>query len=190
MTVEMWAGDFGNAYTARNRVDWERRVPFWSQILRRTHPQSVFEVGCNAGWNLRAIREAAPTVTVAGMDINRQAALEARRDGFNVLLLALADLDITDAHDLVFTAGVLIHIPPKFHDDVLGRIIRASRRYVLAVEYASDDMTMVPYRSHDDALWKGPFGKLYEERGLHLVDTGPLLQSSGFDNCTYWLLEK
>ena len=55
--LAFWEGEAGQAYTQRNRVDWEARLPFWRHILEQTNAQSFLEVGVNAGWNLRAIRQ-------------------------------------------------------------------------------------------------------------------------------------
>ena len=61
-TKQVWSEDFGDAYTARNRVDWIGRKPFWKKILDITGARSVFEFGCNASWNLSAIRRVYPDV--------------------------------------------------------------------------------------------------------------------------------
>ena len=190
MNADLWAGGFGQAYTARNRVDWQKRVPFWNAIMTATGAETVLEVGCNAGWNLRAIREAAPAVTVAGIDVNPVAIAEAQADGLNAALLPATSLSLSGEFDLALTAGVLIHIPPQDLGDVMDRIIQASRRYVLAVEYAADTETEVLYRGHSAALWKRPFGAMYEAKGLKMIDQGFVSKADGFDDCTYWLLEK
>ncbi len=64
----VWAGEFGDNYTARNRVNWMARTPFWATIMDKTGARSILEVGCNAGWNLSAIKRAAPWVNACGID--------------------------------------------------------------------------------------------------------------------------
>ena len=39
--AQFWAGEFGDAYTRRNRVDWLARIPFWFYILNKTQARSV-----------------------------------------------------------------------------------------------------------------------------------------------------
>jgi SAM-dependent methyltransferase len=183
----MWDTEFGDAYTARNRVDWKARIPFWEDVLDRTGAKSAIEFGCNAGWNLRALREADRGMSLTGLDVNGTALVEARGAGLVALYADMMDPGF-GAHprDLAFTAGVLIHMPPDRLETAMRNVAGASHTWVLAVEYAAETEEMVPYRGHDDALWRRPFGKLYEEMGLELVDTFP---APGFDDCTAWLLK-
>ena len=54
-TIQFWSGEFGNQYTARNRVNWQERVPFWEQIIDRTSAKTFLDVGCNAGRYSRGV---------------------------------------------------------------------------------------------------------------------------------------
>lgn len=187
--ADFWAGEFGNAYLERNQVDWRARVGFWRMVISLTSPNSVLEIGANAGWNLRAIREASPGTYVCGIDINLKAALAAYQDGYMVYQQGAENLDLRGRKfDLVFTAGVLIHISPEQLNGVMWEAVDKSNRYILAIEYESDREEEVEYRGHSGKLWRRPFGELYQAMGLRLVHTGPAGQ--GFDRCTYWLLEK
>lgn len=191
--TEFWKGDFGKAYTERNRVDVQTRVPFWRLMLERTRAQSVLEVGCNAGWNLLAMKALDKDLDLVGVDLNAHALEDAERAGIqNVHVMHGADVGECwpAGFDLVFTAGVLIHVPTENLGAVMRSIAEASRRYVVAVEYAAIKEEAVEYRGHQDRLWRRPFGLLYEDAGLRLVDTGFLSKESGFDSCTYWLMER
>ncbi len=184
-----WEGSGGDQYTARNRVDWRARIPFWKSILDKTGARSVYEFGCNAGYNLSAIKRAYPDVDVGGADINESAIRQARNCGLNVWL---TEDDATAMPpllaELTLTAGVLIHIPPDNLKRTMQTLIDKSCYYVLAVEYASQKEEMIEYRGEKNLLWKRPYGELYKALGLELVgqgDAGP-----GFDRCTYFLLRK
>lgn len=183
----MWDGDFGDAYTARNRVDWEARIPFWGDVLDRTGAKSAVEFGCNAGWNLRALRAASRGIDLIGVDVNLKALSEAAAAGFHTLRHDIREpIEFGIPRDLAFTAGVLIHVPPEDLQAAMRNVAASSTKWVLAVEYEAEQEEMVPYRGHDDALWRRPFGKLYQDMGLTLVDTFP---APGFDDCTAWLLK-
>ena len=190
---EAWEGEFGNAYTARNRVDWQKRVPFWSDILYRTGARSILEVGCNAGWNLTAIRRAAPWARPIGIDINPRAIMKACTAGHDAWLDTIgnrADIN-ADCYELVFTAGVLIHVPPQELEQTMRDIVRASNRWVLAIEYGAEREEEILYRGRPGLLWKRPFGELYQAMGLKPVWVPYVLgPDQGFDNCTVYLLEK
>jgi SAM-dependent methyltransferase len=155
--------------------------------MDRASPASVLEVGCNAGWNLKAIREAAPWTMVKGIDVNIRALEEARRDGLDVEERAANDLAGMGHFDLIFTSGCLIHIPPSAVLNVCSAISAASRRHVLAVEYGCDDEQEIEYRGHVGRLWKRDFGKIYENIGMIVVYSGAVGGEFGFDNCRYWL---
>jgi pseudaminic acid biosynthesis-associated methylase len=178
---EFWKGEFGDDYTKRNRVDWRARIPFWEGIIHYTGARSVLEFGCNAGWNLSAIQRAFPHTGLRGVEINYNALHQASSAG-----LIVYD-NIYGESELVFTAGVLIHIPPEQLRDTMQKLIDASCDYVLAVEYAADEETEVEYRGHKERLWKRPYGKLYEQMGLIYVWRG---KAEGFDNCDFWLMRK
>lgn len=191
--TEFWKGDFGRAYTERNRVDVQTRVPFWRRMLELTQARSILEVGCNAGWNLLAMKAIDKDLDLVGVDLNAHALEQAENAGIqNVHLMHGAD--VGDCwplgFDLVFTAGVLIHVPTENLGAVMRSIVDASRRYVLAVEYAANVEEAIEYRGHKDRLWRRPFGVLYEDAGLRLLETGILSQRDGFDSCTYWLMER
>ena len=177
---KQWSADFGNAYTARNRVDWRARIPFWKAVIDKIGARSVSEIGCNAGWNLSAIMRACPDVQTYGVEINACAALQARAAGLKIL-------DHYPTAELVFTAGVLIHQNKDGCKTMMDQIIDASYRYVLAIEYEAATEEEVIYRGMAGMLWRRPYGKMYEEMGLRVVQKWA---AAGFDNCTAWLFEK
>jgi len=186
---KFWSGPDGDAYLKRNRVDWRARIPFWHDIMKFTGARSVYEVGCGAGWNLSAIREASPhKVELCACEINEQAARQANYAGLMKIYNRSAEDGIPlGAIELVFTAGVLIHVAPERLAAFMGRLVATSAHYVLAVEYVADQEEMIDYRGTPNLLWKRPYGKLYEDMGLKLLHTGV---ATGFDRCDYWLLEK
>jgi pseudaminic acid biosynthesis-associated methylase len=186
--AEMWAGQFGDDYLRRNQVDWPKRRPFWDLMIHKTGARSVFELGANAGWNLSAIRQWHPQTVVIGSDINTEACLQAQAAGLTVVNNLDFTTHVPGRFELVFTSGVLIHIEPEHLAEVMLALVAKSYRWVLAIEYAADTETMVEYRGQRDRLWKRPYGANYEALGLKLVESGDA--GPGFDQCTYWLLEK
>lgn len=185
---ELWQGQFGAEYTARNRVDWRKRIPFWTRILNQTGARSAHEMGCNAGWNLSAIRRALPDVEVSGHDLNAVAVDQANGAGLSAWVSDR--MPVNRIFDLTFTSGVLIHVPPAILTETMDQIVRASGQYVLAIEYAAEREEEVLYRGQTGALWKRPFGRLYEAMGMKLVHQESLSHADGFDHCSAWLLTK
>lgn len=188
--VKFWKGSFGAEYTKRCRPDPKDRASFWDLILERTSARSILEVGCNWGPNLRALRDADPTIKLRGVDVNASALAEAREQAFDAREVAGRDVGRlwTERFDLVFTAGCLIHVGPADLKATMESIVMASKRWVLAVEYAAEKEEEVEYRGHAARLWRRPFGLLYEDLGLDTVLTGDLAPGDGFDNTKFWLL--
>lgn len=192
MTVQeqFWRGSFGSEYLKRNRVQWNLRVPFWEDIINWVAPENVLEVGCNAGWNLRCVRSIRADIELKGVDVNPDAIAEASAAGFDVEEMSALDVGNRwpNEFDLTLTSGVLIHIGPDHIHQAMDSIIAASRQYVLAVEYAAKVEEEVSYRGHSERLWRRPFGEMYEDNGLVLIEQGDA--GRGFDACTYYLLRK
>jgi hypothetical protein len=176
---EFWSGEGGQAYTKRNRVDWRKRIPFWREIIDLCNARSVFELGCNAGWNLSAIQRVDPLIKTYGYDINIPALMEARNCGHQPLITGYPV-------DLTFTVGVLIH--QENPEQMMRDLIKDSADWVLAVEYYSETEREIHYQGEDGLCWARPFGKLYEDLGLKMVATGGA--GDGFDDCNFWLMRK
>ena len=193
---QLWAGDFGDEYVERNTDAEVGRRVFWHEQLERLGARSALELGCNVGGNLRWIAERLGTDNVAGIDINQRAldVLRHRMPGVDARRASVLAVPFPDASfDLVFTMGVLIHQAPEHLDTVMREIFRCSSRYVLCGEYYADELTAVPYRGQEGALFKLDFGARYRQLfpELTLIDTGLLSRSEGvWDDVTYWVFEK
>jgi spore coat polysaccharide biosynthesis protein SpsF len=189
---ELWRGEFGARYRDRNADVDDARGPFWNDLLSQTRPNSVLEVGCNLGGNLRWVSASVPQTV--GIDISLDALQELRRRhvGSAAAVSAARHLPFRNASfDLVFTSGVLIHQPDVSLPNVIDEIVRCARHYVLCAEYYSATPVEVPYRGVDGALFKRDYGQLLSERHpLELVDSGFLDRDAGWDDVTYWLFRK
>ena len=131
----LWSEEFGDRYVDRNRAVYDHREPLWRR-LHAAHPfESVLEVGCNLGGNLRWLAGARGAGrNVWGVDINASALREARATlpDVNAVNAPARSLPFRDARfDLTFSTGVLIHQPPEALPVVMSEIVRCSRRYVL-----------------------------------------------------------
>ena len=191
----LWSGEFGDAYTNRNRLVAESRAPFWQTILSEIPVQHVLEVGCNVGANLRWIASLVPPQNVYGVDINLKALdqLHQSLPQVNALWSPARELPFRDRwFDLVFTMGVLIHQPESTLPLIMAEIVRCSRRYILCGEYYAEQTFEVPYRGQTGALFKRDYGRIYQELfpELQLRKQGFLSREEGWDDVTYWLFEK
>lgn len=201
--LKKWCGHFGDEYVNRNDyADWkmEQGVEAFRRILGGLKFASVLEVGSNIGLNLlfiNALFEA--NVKLYAVEPNRKAfdrlisqtsmRLEQAWD-CDAFQLPLADSSI----DLVFTAGVLIHIAPDDLGRATDEILRVARKYILCIEYFSHEPEEKPYHGQAGLLFKRDFGAFYIDRSpdLKCKDYGFLWQREFpiFDNLNWWLLEK
>jgi pseudaminic acid biosynthesis-associated methylase len=190
-----WSGEFGDAYTDRNEIDWHDRLPAFTEICAGLEIGSVLEVGCNRGHNLRALQCLLPGSRLAGVEPNdhARALAAATVPGCDLRAAEAGALPFPAAScDLVFTSGVLIHIPPADLDRVLAEIHRVARRWILAIEYFAERDECLPYRGRADMLWKRNFIAHYRDRFPELLKLrqGFLGRDAGFDDCRWWLLQK
>jgi spore coat polysaccharide biosynthesis protein SpsF len=95
--------------------------------------------------------------------------------------------------DLVFTCTVLIHVPDDALQAAYREIHRVSRRWILCMEYFSPAPLMIPYRGHDDLLFKRDYGALWLDgfRDLEHVANGFFWKrTTGLDDVNWWLFRK
>ncbi len=192
---QLWAGGFGDEYVERNLSQYDERAPFWDSVLTRYPARRALEVGCNVGGNLRWIVRHPGQPRVCGIDVNSSALGQLHRNlpGVGACRGLARQLPFPDASfDLVFTMGVLIHQPEDSLAPVMAEMVRTSRRYVLCGEYFGEMTEAVPYRGHEGALFRRDYGKLFEGLfpQLSLVEQGFLARDVGWDDVTFWVLEK
>ncbi|MEL7687272.1 pseudaminic acid biosynthesis-associated methylase [Citromicrobium bathyomarinum] len=196
---EFWAGNFGDDYSDRNvGDDWiATNAALFSKILDRTRDVgSVLEFGANIGLNLRSLRTLLPKADLAGIEINAHAAAKLREwGGAEVIEGSILDLDLDRRFDLTLIKGVLIHINPDRLADVYERLYNYSSRYICVAEYYNPAPVTIPYRGHEDRLFKRDFAGEIMDRypDLTLVDYGFVYRRDpNFpqDDITWFLLEK
>jgi pseudaminic acid biosynthesis-associated methylase len=192
---QLWAGEFGDAYVARNSVLDERRATFWRSLIGSAPIRTVLEIGCGQGGNLRPLSGILEASDIWGIDVNAAAIERSRQTapGTNAVHSVARNLPFRDGwFDLVFTMGVLIHQPEDSLEGVMTEIVRCSRRFVLWGEYQSEVTEEVPYRGTPGALFKRDYGAIYGSffPQLTVRQQGFLGPDDGFDRVTWQLLEK
>jgi pseudaminic acid biosynthesis-associated methylase len=192
--TELWTGDFGNDYTKRQANTFGARQDMWSMVLPQ-HINSVLEVGANVGLNLEAISQ------LRDSDLYATEPNEAARQKLiakDICVQVTNDPSYRlsrpdNSVDLVFTSGVLIHVNPSELGPSLREIHRVARRYIICAEYFAPSEEMIPYRGHDNALWRRDYGSLYLDQFPDLRCISCLFawkRMTGLDNLTFWVFEK
>lgn len=218
-----WAGKFGNAYQARNKADHKGRVALFREMLAWIRQERnvtiggaplrtvsalmidrAIEFGAGRGHNLTALKTVAPAMVVDAVEINPDAVerlnlLKKRgRIANKVHHMSMLDYPVNprEPHDLAFTRGVLIHIPPELLPKAYDVLHGASKRWILIAEYFNPTPMQIPdYHGKIDRLWKRDFAGEMMARHPDLK-----LRSYGFayhgdpvqpqDDLTWFLMEK
>lgn len=193
-----WAGHFGDHYIERNRNEQEiaQNTIFFAKILEKTwRVSSVFEFGANTGLNLMALKHLLPNVELAALEINHKAVEILRRHSWlKVYQGSMLDFRPREQFDLAFVKGVLIHIAPDRLNMAYDCLYQTSRRYILIAEYYNPTPVEIPYRGHQNRLFKRDFaGEMLDRyNGLQLVDYGFTYHRAPYpqDDLNWFLLQK
>ncbi len=176
---EFWSGEFGNDYIDRNQGDklLASNLVMWADMLKRARNlDTCIEFGANIGMNLKALKLLYPEQEQYGIEINSEAADELKNviPPANVFHSSILDFDADAKFDLSFIKGVLIHINPDELPDVYKKLVASCGRYLLVAEYYNPSPVGIPYRGHNDRLFKRDFAgeilDLYPE--MTLIDYG------------------
>jgi pseudaminic acid biosynthesis-associated methylase len=213
--LENWAGAFGEEYIRRNpnTIEDYERLYLETIGLTRTELNQEFlgslprtarilEVGTNVGMQL-ALLDRAGFSNLYGVEIQWKAidVLRTRVPRANVVHASAFEIPFRDGFfDLVFTSGVLIHIDPFSRtagaesdlQRALREIERCSRRYILGDEYFAEQLQEIPYRGHEQMLWKGDYAAEYRRLfpGLRLLRERKLPHQGSSNVDMMFLLEK
>jgi spore coat polysaccharide biosynthesis protein SpsF len=193
---QAWAGEWGNRYTDRNMGRVPANRYFFKKVLDKIpNPRTILELGCGAGENLQALHQLLPAAELEGVEINHKAVEIAR--GWNLGTIhecSLLNFTSNVKWELVFTKGVLIHVPPTELNRAYKTLVESANRWVMVAEYYSPQPVEIPYRGQHSLLWKRDFAgellTMYPE--LKLVDYGFVYHRDPYpqDDLHWWIMEK
>jgi pseudaminic acid biosynthesis-associated methylase len=174
-----WAGAFGSEYISRNEGGelLASNLGFFVKALASAGKiGSCIEFGANIGMNLRALKLLFPEMRQNAIEINPEAAqvLGEAIGVDRVFQGSILDYDATERFDLVLIKGVLIHMSPEVLPAVYAKLHGCAVRHLLVAEYYNPTPVAVPYRGHEDRLFKRDFaGELLDAfPDLRLKDYG------------------
>jgi len=174
--MKEWIGDFGKKYTNRNALTLDEMNEMYRKkfgisredlnnlfIDKMNRNIKILEVGSNVGNQLLLLQKMG-FKNLYGIEINNYAVELSKQRTNNINIIQGSAFDIpfkNEYFDLVFTSGVLIHIPPPDINLMLNEIYRCTKEYIWGFEYYDEKYTEVIYRGKKDLLWKTNFSKLY-----------------------------
>lgn len=143
-----------NKYTEDNEQAKQKELSkFLYFITLSLGAKKVCEAGCNVGNNISAFPK---DFEVYGIDINEYALKKAQKQypNFKFTKENLDQISYPDSFfDLVFTRGVLVHIPDKELDKVLLEFLRITKRWIINIEYFGKDGKMIKWKRGNNLLW-------------------------------------
>ena len=167
--TDFWSGQFGKEYTDRNPQTLEKWDRFYVDYygIKKTDMNQEFlghldkdarilEVGCNIGLQLLGLQRAG-FKNLYGIELQSYAVEKAKAGtkGINIIQGSGFDIPFKDEYfDVVYTAGVLIHIAPSDLPRIMSEMIRCSKKYIWGFEYYSPVLKEINYRGNQGFLWK------------------------------------
>ncbi|MGE5041738.1 MAG: class I SAM-dependent methyltransferase [Candidatus Levyibacteriota bacterium] len=120
------------------------------KIIKKEKPTSLLEVGCGFGRNLKFLHENNIASDMTGIDISGEMIRRARKyihnrkvhlKVGNILNIPFKDTSF----DLVFTHGVLMHVPNKDVKEALSEMKRVAKESLMMVEqnYGGNGYTFI-----------------------------------------------
>lgn len=195
-----WAGEFGDDYISRNiGLDaLASNINFFVRSLKVAGKlNSCLEFGANAGVNLHALKLLFPNIELRAIEINKKAIAELSKfiPPTKIFDGSILDYEAKYQVEMSLVKGVLIHINPDLLPRVYEKLYQSTSRYILVAEYYNPTPVSIPYRGHQDRLFKRDFaGELLESYDdLKLIDYGFLYKGDPAfpqDDITWFLLEK
>lgn len=173
---EFWIGDFGTEYIQRNKtIETVNKLykkqtgitveqifeNFFEKIDRDC---AIIELGCNVGLNLSVLNKMG-FKNLTGLEINKSAFSIAKKNNplISFINSSIENFNVADKYDLVYTAGVLIHINPDTLPLIIKKIDNLSKQHIFGFEYYSDHLEEIKYRNHPNTCWKQNFPKLIKK---------------------------
>lgn len=151
----MWQGQFGKNYLDRNPQTGAEQdalckktygVTFSRMIESLGLPRdiSILEVGCGAGNNLELFRDLGYK-DIRGMDVNPEVWPILQRKGFTFwgFDITYGTIFTDNRFDLVFTAGVLIHL--RAYRKAMKGMSRICNGYIMGLEYYAPKRERIDY---------------------------------------------
>ena len=121
----------------------EEMAKFIRDLATSLRSQNVLEVGCNSGNDLKLFSK---DFDASGIDPNESAIRKAGQNlpHFKFRVGSIAELPFGDSSfDFVFTRNVLNHIDNSDMEKSVNEIFRVSRKYILNVEFFSENESQV-----------------------------------------------
>lgn len=170
---KLWE-NIGSKYYKNNTTNKSAqfRREFISRIVKQNGINSVLE--CNSGSNLLYIHKLCPNVKSVGIDICKDAldfGKDVEKNPAELIHKSIYDLHDfkNDSFDLVFTCGVLAHIPSLEIDKIIKNMCRISKKYVFNIElHGENDVPQSYDVDNNPHVWTTNYKSVYSNIGIDM----------------------
>jgi ubiquinone/menaquinone biosynthesis C-methylase UbiE len=112
---------------------------YLTDVMKKYSPESVLEMGCGAGRNLQFIQKGIADCKINGFDINPTAinvANEQTSEPKDIKISSIYETSHIESNsiDIVYTAGVLMHIPEDKVNGIINEMNRIAKKAVIHFE--------------------------------------------------------
>lgn len=137
---------------------------------------SIFEVGVFSGRNLRYIQDRFPNAKVGGVDVSEQIVEYASEKvpEAKIECSTVYDMNTDDKWDIVFTMGVLLHIPMDQINTAVSNCVKRANKYVIHLETDGDNVVSHGPADVDPKIvkellrWKPNLTSIYDGLGYNV----------------------
>jgi SAM-dependent methyltransferase len=122
-------------------------------------PESVLELGCNVGGNLREIADIAPSIKLSGIELNEEAIAIGQREvlppGAEVFQGSMADAStlFTGRADVVFSSAATMHCEDEIFAAARNAALSIARKAIVHLEYHA----WTPADLYNGRQWRSSF---------------------------------
>jgi len=173
---ELWMSNFGTDYINRNKTIevvnelYKKQTgitveKIFNKFFDEINSEStIIELGCNVGLNLSVLNKMG-FKNLTGLEINETAFSIAKKNNpdINFIHSSIENFEFTETYDLVYTAGVLIHINPDTLPLIITKMGQLSKKYIFGFEYFSENLVEIKYRNNENTCWKQNFPLLFKK---------------------------
>ena len=121
-------------------------------------PQSILELGCSRGYNLKRFQDAG--IPVGGLEISKHCQLTRVIENITEWDLCKTPWEIPDKYfDFCFSVAVLEHIPEEYLPKIISEINRVSTRGLHGVDFGANDdgFDKTHCTLHPQSWWEDKF---------------------------------
>jgi len=150
----------------------------------------ILEAGCNIGNNLTSFPK---EFDIHGIDMNKKAIEEAKKKypSFTFKNGNISKTSYENSYfDLVYTRGVLIHIPKSEIENCLNEFFRISNKWIMNIEYFGNDGEMIKWKRGDNLLWYRNMKELWKNNDVEIISDVELPLGVDFGKMRLTLVKK